>query len=224
MASEEGDAHLPPLRFLSERRRCRAPQMDFLIRLFAGTSVKLRPRGYSDSRLSRAGTTKDAGKAGMMRCQAGHAVIVNHIYSCAAGTPPPCFQEYKAPSSNVFLLRSNGSTPSLTESNKWEGGGGLTERCQSAALAGSKFPGPCVDGSLFASPLELVATPAGVLAGMLVDVPGAVPPPSLPVYSPSAVRPPWVTSSVATITPYFCVSFRRVLIKRLARRWAGGRR
>lgn len=159
MASEEGDAHLPPLRFLSEHRRCRAPQMDFLIRLFAGTSVKLRPRGYSDSRLSRAGTTKDAGKAGMMRCQAGHAVIVNHIYSCAAGTPPPCFQEYKAPSSNVQ------TAPRHRSRNPISGKGGLTERCQSAALAGSKFPGQCVDGSLFASPLELVATPAGVLGG-----------------------------------------------------------
>lgn len=121
------DAHLPPLRFLSERRRCRAPQMDFLIPLFAGTSLKLRPRGYlnagvaSDSRLSRAGKTKDIGKAGIMRCQAGHAVIVNHIYSCAAGTPPPCFQEYQTCSCSG---RSNESTPSLTEM----GGGGRRSR------------------------------------------------------------------------------------------------
>lgn len=149
------DAHLPPLRFLSERRQCRAQQMDFLIHLFAGTSLKLRPRGVaSDSRLSRAGKTKDIRKAGITRCQAGHAVIVNHIYPCAAGTPPPCFQEYKASSSNMSG-RSNGSTPSLTESNKWGGRRShactLKGRCQPAAAAGSGFPGLCVDAACLLS-------------------------------------------------------------------------
>lgn len=116
------DAHLPPLPFLSEHQQavqCQASQMDFLIHLFAGTSVRLQPKAYlnagaaSDARLSRPGKTKDIRKAPIMRCQAGQSVIVNYIYPRAAGTPPPCFQEYKAPSSNV-----NESTPSVREFNQ----------------------------------------------------------------------------------------------------------
>lgn len=61
------DAHLPPLPFLSEHQQavqCQASQMDFLIHLFAGTSVKLQPKAYldagaaSDARLSRPGKNK----------------------------------------------------------------------------------------------------------------------------------------------------------------------
>lgn len=123
--------YLPPLLLLSEHQQavqCQASQMDFLIHLFAGTSLKLRPKGYlnagvaSDSRLSRPGETKDIRKARIMRCQAGHGIIVNYIYSCAAGTPPPCFQEYKAPSSCCCFGLSSGSSRSLMKSNKWEGG------------------------------------------------------------------------------------------------------
>lgn len=124
--------------------------MDFLIHLF-GTSLKRRPKGYlnagvaSDSRLSRAGKTKDIRKAGIMRCQAGHAVIVNHIYSSGAGTTPPCFQEYRAPSSNVFLLHA------ITHRVQWEGGGALSPRPTRARLpVAAEFPGPCVDERLFA--------------------------------------------------------------------------
>lgn len=118
-------AHLPPLPFLLEQQavQCQASQMDFLIHLFVGTSVKLQPKAYldagaaSDACLSRPGKTKDIRKAPIMRCQAGQRVIVNYIYPCAAGMPPPCFQEYKAASSNM-----NESASSVMKFNKWESG------------------------------------------------------------------------------------------------------
>lgn len=116
------DAHPPPPPMPSDHQQavqCQASQMDFLIHLFAGTSLKLRPKAYlnagaaSDARLSQLGKTKDIRKAPIMRCQAGPSVIVNYIYPRAAGTPPPCFQEYKAASSNV-----NESAPSVREFDK----------------------------------------------------------------------------------------------------------
>lgn len=62
-----------------------APQVDFLILLFAGTPLKLRPRAKlngaaADTRLSQPGKTKDIRTAPIMRCQAGPSVIVNYIY------------------------------------------------------------------------------------------------------------------------------------------------
>lgn len=74
----------PPLPSLHQAVQSPPPQVDFLILLFAGTPLKLRPRAKLNAaaaaRLSQPGETNDIRTTPIMGCQVGPSVIVNYIY------------------------------------------------------------------------------------------------------------------------------------------------